>query len=193
MPAGTGIDEEEAQVQSEATNETGLVHASQNRSSSGKLSKGSDSIATAIQHLTSARQKSTNELLKALVASGNAGNEDSIEKKTSDEQYEMVGRIMEMRKAVKASEDDIVESKKKRSKIEEKYADNPLKRSKKLKKINKEIEEQEKVKDTLKTTMMQYTAELARLNTAKSNVQKELNYSDSDIMSSSSSSGSEDE
>ncbi|KAL3799233.1 hypothetical protein ACHAWO_002263 [Cyclotella atomus] len=100
---------------------------------------------------------------------------------------------MEMRKAVKASEDDTVKSKKKRSKIEEKYADNPLKHSKKLKKINQEIEQQEKVKDTLKTTMMQYTAELARLNTAKSNVQKELNYSDSNIMSSSSSSESEDE
>ena len=59
---------------------------------------------------------------------------------------------MEMRKAVKASEDDIVESKKKRSKIEEKYADNPLKRSKKLKKINKEIEQQEKVNDIMSSS-----------------------------------------
>ena len=68
-----------------------------------------------------------NELLKALVASWHAGNEESIEKNTSDEQYKMVGLIMDMRKAVKASEDDIVKSKKKCGRIEEKYSDNPLK------------------------------------------------------------------
>lgn len=187
MPPGTGRDDEadtDVQINNPST-------APRTADKSTTQSKSSGSITTAIQHLTEARQKSTNALLQALV--GGHANEGSAEKKTTDEQYETVGRIMDMRKAVKASEDDINESKKKRSRIEEKYADNPLKRSKKLKKINKEIEQQEKVKDTLKTTMMQYTAELARLNSMKSDAHKELDFSNDDMSSSSSSSESDDE
>ena len=68
-----------------------------------------------------------------------------------------------------------------------------MKQRKKVKKINKEIEQHEKVKATFKTTMMQYTAELARLNNMKSNVDKELDYDNDDESSnSSSSSDSED-
>ena len=70
---------------------------------------------------------------------------------------------------------------------------NPLKQIKKLKKINKEIEQQDKVKDTIKTIMMQYTAKLTHLNSTKSNEPKELIYSNDDISSSSSSSDSDDD
>jgi seryl-tRNA synthetase len=94
---------------------------------------------------------------------------------------------MEMRKVVKACDDDIIESKKKRTHIKEKYADIPSKRKKWLKKINKEIEQQEKVKATFKATMMQYTDKLAKLNSTKSNVEKELDYGDGDDDSSNSS------
>lgn len=62
---------------------------------------------------------------------------------------------MYMRNAVRASEDDIIQFKKKCIRIEEKYIDNPIKQTNKPKKVNKEIDQQEKCNATLKTTMMQ--------------------------------------
>ncbi len=178
MPPGTGLDDE-----AEA-NDSGINSAI----NTGKQLKGNGDLNSAIKQLTAARKQSTNELLKALVGSGHMGGDDyDDDKMTSDEQFTIVGRIMEMRKVVKACDDDIIESKKKRTHIKEKYADIPSKRKKWLKKINKEIEQQEKVKATFKATMMQYTDKLAKLNSTKSNVEKELDYGDGDDDSSNSS------
>ena len=55
-----------------------------------------------------------------------------------------------MRKAVKESEKERDASKNKRSRIENKYAGNKTKKSKKINNINKEIEDDKKVHKSLK-------------------------------------------
>jgi hypothetical protein len=184
MPPGVGIEDEDFGDTGGETNTPQHANTSTTQSRSDKRNKptaGTD-ISSAIKQLTSARQKTTNDLIKALV-----NGETSAEKSTSDKQYEMVGRISDMRKAIKESENDIKESKAKRSRIEEKYADNPQKKRKNVKKINDEIKQQEMVRETLKTTMMQYTTELRRLNGEDNNGNDDSDCSDNNSSGGSSS------
>jgi hypothetical protein len=181
MLPGVGIEDEDFGDTFGETNTPQPANTSTTQSRSDKRNKpsaGAD-ISSAIKQLTTARQKSTTDLIKALV-----NGETSAEKSTSDKQYEMVGRISDMRKAIKESENDINESKAKRRRIEEKYADDPRKKGKKVKKINYEIKQQEIVRETLKTTMMQYTKELRRLNDEDNNGNDDSDCSDGNSSSS---------
>ena len=79
-----------------------------------------------------------------------------------------------MRKAVKESEKQLDALKSKRNRIENKYAGNETLKSKKINNINKEVEDKEKVRKSLKKNVNAVQENLHNLNSANANTQKRL-------------------
>ena len=143
--------------------------------SRSKKFKGALDFSSALDRLTSARQQSTTQLLKAINLIIDRDSDDTNNKIYHDEQFKVVSRISDMRKAVKESEKELDALKNKRSRIERKYAGNELKKSKKIHNINKEIEDEKKVRKSLKNTLMQYRGRLENLNNSNESTQTHLN------------------
>jgi chromosome segregation ATPase len=176
MPPGVGLEDEELVDDDFSSPQPGNISTSCSRSDKRNQTSAGKDISSAIKQLTNVHHKSTSELIKALV-----NGEASTEKSTSHKQYELVGRISGIRKEIKESDNDINDLKMKRNRIEEKYKDYPDKKQKKLKKINDEIKQQETVRATLKTTMMQYTKQLSSLKGEQSDGGKNSDSSKSSI------------
>ena len=143
--------------------------------------KGDAQIASAIENMNTQRQKLMDTLM-GNVDGGNATNETR-----TDKQHKLVIQMKETREEIKEVKNELDELNAKRKLYEEKYANNPNKKKRKLKKISNESKLYQSMHATLKTTLLQYGKELKHLN--ESDESKTLDY---DIDGSGSESNSSD-